>query len=797
MSVGRSNKGDCDEQQRARNNIWTGKLLLERDFVDEQRYFIQKNLRHNRYLHGWGAVCGLEVEPHPERECRDRFVEVRPGLAIDCCGHELLVEAPVRYFDFAAAFERRWAEERPGQTPTSHRLQICLRYVECPTEPVPTLDDCADDDGCAPNRILESTQLDVRIDPPPAQPKAGGLRVAWSSTINVAGPERLAHHAGTNRLYVLSRGPNPQLFAYRADNLLQLYGVAVAGAVDVAVANDGLHVFVLRDDAQTLEVYDDTLTFVRAIDIASADRAALRLVTASDGRVHVMDPDPAGPVVHVLDATVIDPAVAGPATIAASVGVGAAPTDLAVTPDGAFVFVARDQGLTVLDITNLGATQEVDLAPTQPSRVAVASTSGEVQVLVGTDAGVISLLRFADPMAAPVLAPPASAADLAEPLVALAAPGSGRFAYALTRGPGDEARVTAVDVFRLGGLPGSPIGPSIDTAFEPRSLVLASDLRAFVARGAVGGGGVAVVDITPDACTELYDNLLAGCPMCEPDERCVVLATVENYSPGDLLNAGDIDNRTDRTILPSVSVLAEVVRCLLDRGGSSARGPEGPPGPPGLKGDKGDKGDPGVKGDPGNDGAPGAPGAGLSNDTTKICAISWQHGRRLVRSDWMKAYAGALIVAFDNGVIPGSLTPMSVCVEFQMPHAAGTIWLDVTERVLPLRLGTSCQIPASLVDFPLLDVAGLAGSSFTTRLTSRGGSFFAAPAAGGSMANAVAVFPHDHVGTGIYRVIVRGDFVQDLKQRSVDADHLSPWVPKVKTGNGLFGGTFMSWFGLV
>lgn len=40
-----------------------GQLLGVREFQSEQSYFFEKHRLHNRYLHGYGVVCGLEVEP--------------------------------------------------------------------------------------------------------------------------------------------------------------------------------------------------------------------------------------------------------------------------------------------------------------------------------------------------------------------------------------------------------------------------------------------------------------------------------------------------------------------------------------------------------------------------------------------------------------------------------------------------------------------------------------------------------------------------------------------------------------
>src|ERR1700748_3411821 len=124
---------ECDIPQLARNNYFTGKLLVERDFTDEQHYFMGKERRHNQRLHGWGAVCGLKVSPHPNPACADRYVLIDPGTAIDCCGREILVRHQ-ECFDFKARYLENWQaqngpNEKPSDTPVE--LQICISYREC------------------------------------------------------------------------------------------------------------------------------------------------------------------------------------------------------------------------------------------------------------------------------------------------------------------------------------------------------------------------------------------------------------------------------------------------------------------------------------------------------------------------------------------------------------------------------------------------------------------------------------------------------------------------------------------
>jgi len=61
--------------------------LTEEDLNRLDRYIIEKNKLHNRYLHGWGVVCGLEVTCHP---CQG-YVTVRSGYALSPCGDDIAV----------------------------------------------------------------------------------------------------------------------------------------------------------------------------------------------------------------------------------------------------------------------------------------------------------------------------------------------------------------------------------------------------------------------------------------------------------------------------------------------------------------------------------------------------------------------------------------------------------------------------------------------------------------------------------------------------------------------------------
>src|SRR6185436_13148051 len=65
-------------------------LLTADDMRVEQEYFREKQRRHNRFLHGWGVVCGLEVVPDPTKGAM--AVKVCPGYALGPWGDEIFVE---------------------------------------------------------------------------------------------------------------------------------------------------------------------------------------------------------------------------------------------------------------------------------------------------------------------------------------------------------------------------------------------------------------------------------------------------------------------------------------------------------------------------------------------------------------------------------------------------------------------------------------------------------------------------------------------------------------------------------
>src|SRR6185312_834979 len=69
-------------------------LMTAEDMSAEQEYFVERMRRHNRLFHGWGMLCGLEVQPAATAG-QPWQVRVCPGDA--CCptGDEVHVPVPV------------------------------------------------------------------------------------------------------------------------------------------------------------------------------------------------------------------------------------------------------------------------------------------------------------------------------------------------------------------------------------------------------------------------------------------------------------------------------------------------------------------------------------------------------------------------------------------------------------------------------------------------------------------------------------------------------------------------------
>ncbi|MCP4654019.1 MAG: hypothetical protein GY856_01235 [bacterium] len=139
-----------------RNRYFTGKFMSERDFATDPEYFLSRHRLHHRLFHGWGIVCGLDVVDHPREECRDRWVEVLPGIAVDGRGREVV-------FEEAAAVEVLPCPDDDSGIAPSGSFVVVARYAEEEVEPVPALyaEGTADPKLREANRLRELARIEV------------------------------------------------------------------------------------------------------------------------------------------------------------------------------------------------------------------------------------------------------------------------------------------------------------------------------------------------------------------------------------------------------------------------------------------------------------------------------------------------------------------------------------------------------------------------------------------------------------------------------------------------------------
>ena len=126
-----------------RNRYFYGKLLTVRDFEVEQAYFNEKRHLINRLVHGSGIVCGLRTQ---KTENEESGVTLSPGVAIDCCGRELVIEQE-------QTIDIRNLE---GYSNEAENLYLCVKYAECLNGPVPSVANVSTcEEVCCYSRIQE------------------------------------------------------------------------------------------------------------------------------------------------------------------------------------------------------------------------------------------------------------------------------------------------------------------------------------------------------------------------------------------------------------------------------------------------------------------------------------------------------------------------------------------------------------------------------------------------------------------------------------------------------------------
>ncbi|MGV8937554.1 MAG: hypothetical protein ACOH2J_10555 [Allorhizobium sp.] len=185
----------CGLHEPKRNNYFDGKLLVSRDFIDEQDYGRGHRRMHNALLHGTGTVCGLKVVQHRADGCQNEFVVVQPGMALDCCGNEIIVpeQTGVNIANMLAQ-DPDLAKALDG---TRH-LFIAIERCDAGTEKVPViLPGCGANGASNFGRIAESFKFVLSARSPkdvtPVEVPATA-KLSWVHTITLGAQTPRAMH---------------------------------------------------------------------------------------------------------------------------------------------------------------------------------------------------------------------------------------------------------------------------------------------------------------------------------------------------------------------------------------------------------------------------------------------------------------------------------------------------------------------------------------------------------------------------------------------------------------------------
>ena len=126
-----------------RPRYFFGQVIGVDDLEQEQLYHRETARRHNRLLHGWGIVHGLEVD---EATHGTKEVTISPGYALDRHGQEIVIPTSVTV-------------DLSGHT-AGTTVYVAVRYDECLERPVPT------PLGQEYTRIRETFAVEVSSRPP-------------------------------------------------------------------------------------------------------------------------------------------------------------------------------------------------------------------------------------------------------------------------------------------------------------------------------------------------------------------------------------------------------------------------------------------------------------------------------------------------------------------------------------------------------------------------------------------------------------------------------------------------------
>jgi DNA-binding beta-propeller fold protein YncE len=542
-----------------RNNFYFGKLMDVLHFQLEQNY--GRGMRHllNRLSLGDGVLCGLQVEKGD-----DGKICVTPGVAIDALGREIVVPGKKCIDPWTLTDECGHPAGALSKEET-HAVHLCLAYCECGADFAPVLvEDCNLKEECAPGTIIESFRLLVQKDLPRNESNPAicqallGIGAAYEvvATIETGGePVAVAVAHDGLRALVANANASPDnkpalhVIDLESHELTPLADPALAAPFGgIAVAAEGGPLFVSHANGITVVDIESDSPAITASFLAGSQYgpcaatqtgAFLFAINATSGKVDRID-------VSAQTATAID-------TVPA-------PADLAVSPDGHWLFVTSSNDSTIARVDCTDPNKPVVTFPSPdpaPQTIAVRQGHSGAEATAARSG---KARRIAEDGSASEFAISGDAQDSAF------TSSGGRY-YVINREGGNEVVVRrAADLTEIA---------RVTVGEKPTSVAIVPDNRRALVTNA-GSGTISIIDVVPRQ--HLCEELSGPCPE-PPACPCVTLATIELLANGSI---GAIDACSSRRIIYSNAMLLDFILCLADRveeccGGEMAPAPPSQP----------------------------------------------------------------------------------------------------------------------------------------------------------------------------------------------------------------------------
>lgn len=260
---------DLSKPIEKRVRFFDGQFLQDQDFVDEQKYHLDRTRRHNRLLHLSGIVDGLTVTKGANNQ-----VTVAPGTAVDSDGRQLVlletrqvdlvpaekfndkqgVQLYIRYRESAvdqqtgtgSADNTRWLESpevlalAPGESLSSGMPPVLLAQLALDNKGIVTVD----------NGMRQYSGLRLpgpAADAPTLRTTSSG-RANLTSTLTLAGSLGVGtSDPGSARLKVVNSASDFLDVQFSGVNMGQLQVIGWSGGWNINTKNDGKHLFLNRD----------------------------------------------------------------------------------------------------------------------------------------------------------------------------------------------------------------------------------------------------------------------------------------------------------------------------------------------------------------------------------------------------------------------------------------------------------------------------------------------------------------------------------------------------------------------